>query len=276
VSIPARPADPTADVAVPLYRRLSAAIRDDILARDLRPGDALEPERVLVNDFRVSRVTLRKAIDELVNEGLVVRKQGLGTFVAAPKVRHPHVGLHSTREVAGFYGLAVKADVVRFGFARANRRESNLLDIPEGARVLRFTRRDLAAGETLCVVDCTLPADYARSLTPELLVDHSTYELIEAEGATRLVAARQTLRATGANRRLSQLLDVKPGTPLLVLERVAYDQEGASVELATVCYPYDRAECVVELRRQPNTRDEAATGVAVTHTSLLEGSESLA
>ena len=88
-----------------------------------------------------------------------------------------------------------------------------------------------------------------------------------------MVSARQTLRAAGATRRLSQLLGVDDGTPLLVLERVAYDQDGGSVERSTVSYPYDRAECVVELRRQPSTRAEAATGIVVNHASLLEDAE---
>ena len=97
--------EPTVDVVVPLYVRVANAIREAVVAADLKPGDALPPECLLVRDFEVSRVTLRKAVDLLASEGLVVRRQGLGTFLAAPKVRHPHVGLYSTREIAGFFGL---------------------------------------------------------------------------------------------------------------------------------------------------------------------------
>src|SRR5262249_3180793 len=81
----------------PLYAQIASALRHRILVEEaLSPGDAIPPERVLVDDFGVSRITLRRAIDLLVDEHILVRRRGLGTFVASPKVPYPLVGLHST------------------------------------------------------------------------------------------------------------------------------------------------------------------------------------
>jgi GntR family transcriptional regulator len=250
------------DVGSALYERVAGRLRQRLAVRE--PGELIEPERVLVDELGVSRVTLRRAIDLLVDEQLLVRRQGVGTFVAAPKVTHPLGGLHSTRDVAAADGLVLTSEILRHTIGPARADERVRLGLGRGARVLRFVRRDRAAGRALAIAACALPAELASGLTADALAEHSTYELLERHHSVRVVRARQALRAEPASAHTARLLGVARGRPLLVLDRVTVDASGRALESAIVSYPHDRAECVVELTREGWR--EAPTGLAIHYT----------
>src|SRR5262249_8957570 len=145
----------------------------------LSPGDAIPPERVLVDDFGVSRITLRRAIDLLVDEHILVRRRGLGTFVASPKVPYPLVGLHSTRDIARAHGLSLDVQIIDYEVRRATSAERAKLQLPARSAVVSFTRQDLLEQQPLSIAECVLPQVFAEVLSPDDLVLHSTYDLIE-------------------------------------------------------------------------------------------------
>jgi GntR family transcriptional regulator len=250
-------------VGEPLYVRTAAEIRRRLPGLGLKPGDPIEPERVLVHELGVSRITLRRAIDLLVDEHLLVRRQGVGTFVASPKITYPLVGLHSTRDIARAHGLSLDVSILVYETGTATSEERDRLELRRGSSVLRFERCDAVAGNPISISACVLPATLADGITPEALVRHSTYELIESSHPVKVTSARQILRAAGASPRLARLLSVHRGAPVLILDRVTFDASGTPIEWAVVSYPHDRAECVVELARQPGGRRESATGVVV-------------
>ena len=243
----------------PLYVRVAEAIRERVFELRLQPGDLVEPERVLVGELGVSRVTLRKAIDLLVSEHLLVRRQGVGTYVAATRVSYPLLGLHSTRDIARAHGLPVEVRIVEHGTRAASSEERARLELGRGERVLSFVRRDLVESKPVSVAECVLPERFAPALAREAVARHSTYELIEQEHGLQLTRARQTLRAEEASAKIARLLGLRRGRPIFVLDRVTYSARGEPVEWGLISYRHDGVECVVELRRQSGGRRESAT-----------------
>jgi GntR family transcriptional regulator len=233
---------PAGEVGSSLYERVAAQLRQRLRDLDLRPGDLLESERLLVEELAVSRITLRRAIDLLVDEQLLVRRQGVGTFVASPRLTHPLVGLHSTRDLARALDVAFETQIVSFGVGVAGADERSRLDLGVRDRVVRLVRRDSLRGRPVAAAECVLPERLLGAVSAEDLAGRSTYELLEERGVP-IASARQVLRAEPAAAKAAGLLGVVEGSPLLVLDRLTFDAAGAPVEVGRVSYPHDIAEC---------------------------------
>jgi GntR family transcriptional regulator len=245
----------------PLYARIAASLRHRILVEEgLSAGDVIPPERVLVEEFGVSRITLRRAIDLLVDEHILVRRRGLGTFVAAPKVPYPLLGLHSTRDIARAHGLSLNVRILNYEIGRASKEERAKLELPPRKPVVRFVRQDLLEEQPLSIAECVLPGAFASILRPDELARHSTYDLIESDSEVRISRARQILLAAGASKSVGRLLRVPTNYPLFVIDRVTYGTNDVPVEWGRISYPNENIECLVELFREPANRQERATG----------------
>lgn len=249
--------------AEPLYIRTAEAIRRQLVECGLEPGSPIEPESILVRELGISRVTLRRAIDILVDDQLLVRRQGIGTFLAPQRITYPLVGLHSTRDLARAHGVELRVEILKRVVGTASAEERANLRLGPGARVVRFVRRDFHRSRPICVAACSLPARYADCLTAEALRASSSYELIERAHGLRLTSARQVMRAEPATRRNAELLGCRPGRPLFVLERLTLDRDAEPVEWARLSYRHDRAECAVDLEREPAGRRESPTNVVL-------------
>ena len=252
---------PQAGVGEPVYLQVAGKLRQFITHQHLLPGDLVPSEADLAARFRVSRVTLRRAVEMLVHEGLLVRRQGIGTFVAAPRLSAPLIGLHSTRDICRANNFQHDVRIVRLGQARASATEASQLKLAPQAPVLRFTRLDLIAGTPAATAECTLPYHLVHDVTRDDLMRSSTYELIESKRRVFLTSARQSIRAEEASRKIAHLLDVPTGSPVLVLERLTYDAAGNAVELGKVSYRHDRMEWTIELTRQFGGEEETQTGI---------------
>jgi GntR family transcriptional regulator len=254
---------PQASLAVgdPLYLRLARTLRDYVAKEGLAPGDRLPPEPDLALTFEVSRVTLRRAVEILVHEGLLVRRQGVGTFVAELRLSEPLIGLHSTRQIARAHGQHHDVRIARMARAKATALEAGHLQINPGDPILRFTRVDLLGGCPVAVAECALPYHLVAQVTRAELQRSSTYELIERRHNIFLTSATQSIRAEGASPRTARLLEISNGAPLLILERVTFDNDGTPVELGKVSYRHDRMECHIELTRQLGGQEETHTAV---------------
>ncbi len=247
----------------PLYVRTAQRLRQLIGHGSLRPGDQIPTESELVQQFGVSRITLRKAVSLLIDEHLVVRRRGLGTFVTSPKISFPLVGLHSTRDIERAHGLDVQVRIHEYVVRKATPRERDKLRLSSRESVVAFIRQDLVASEPICVAECVLPARFADSLTPEACATHSTYELIERWGARRIARATQRFHADTASPKVGAFLRLSPGAPLFRIDRLTFDSGGEPVEWGVISYPHHEAECVVELTRESGDRRESAVRFAV-------------
>jgi GntR family transcriptional regulator len=216
----------------PLYQQIKALITQGLESGEWKPGEMIPSEVELAARYKVSQGTVRKAIDELAADNLLVRRQGKGTFVAThneDRVQfrflrllpedgdlHPHVSrLLECRR------LRAPAEIAR------------QLDLKPADPVVCIKRLLQFDGETTVFDEIWLPGAVFRGLTGERLADYKgpLYAMFEAEFGTRMIRASEKIRAVGADETVAELLGVAIGSPLLSVERVSYTYGDRPVEV---------------------------------------------
>jgi len=222
---------------VPLYFQVSRRIEAAIESGELAPGDRLENEISLADRWGLSRPTMRRAIEELVDKGLLVRRRGIGTQVVHARVKR-------RMELTSLYDDLSRSDqkpttelLVR-EIVPATGHVADRLGLRAGTEVLHLERLRCARDEPLAVMRNWLPVELAAALSGEALESRGLYELIRATGA-HLRIATQRITARGATAPEAKLLLVRKGSPLLTMERTTYDGSGHAVELGNHAYRAD-------------------------------------
>jgi GntR family transcriptional regulator len=226
------------------YHAVRDRIRDLIEGMDV--GDALPAERALAGELGVSRMTLRRAIDELVRDGLVVRRQGAGTFVAAPKIAQPLAGTSFSEDMRR-RGLTPSSRTVSIETIHAGPQLSRRLEVSPSARILRIVRRRSADGAPMALETLHVPVSVVPDLSPDDLTDASFYELL-ADRGIRLDRAVQTIEPTVTDDEESELLGVPLHSPAFLFERTSRDTSGTVVEFVRSVYRGDRYKLTAELQ----------------------------
>ncbi len=235
-----RPLDP-AD-SQPLYQQLQRAIREAIENRVLAPDDALPPERQIAAELSVSRITVRKAIDGLVEEGLLVRRQGSGNFVAA-RIEKNFAKLTSFSEDMRSRGRTPRSVWLKRASGHVTPEEALTLRLSPGTPVYRFHRLRFADETPMCLEFATIAGTALPSLDA---VGTSLYEALERAG-NRPARALQRLRALLLNAEQAKLLHAHEGDAGLLVERVGFLRDGAAVEFCQTYYRGDTYDFVAEL-----------------------------
>lgn len=226
----------------PLYQRLQLALRRAIASQMLRPEDALPPERDLAQGFEVSRITVRKALDGLVEEGLLTRRQGAGTFVAG-RVEKQFSKLTSFSEDMEARGRSPRSQWLSKVESAVTPDESLTLGLSPGTRVFRFVRIRFADQMPMAIEHSTISGLALGSAND---VDASLYDALDKHGH-RPVRALQRLRAVLFNSEQAKLLDIEAGAPGLFIERRGYLEDGRAVEMTHSWYRGDAYDFVAEL-----------------------------
>ena len=226
----------------PLYRQVQAKLRDAINDRTLKPNDALPPERELAVLFGVSRITVRKAIEGLVNEGVLDTQQGSGTFVRS-KVEKNFAQLNSFSEEMRARGLKASSVWLSRSEGTVSPEESMTLRASPGTKVYRFSRVRLADGTPMSLEKATVLGSCLPSLEA---VDHSLYAALTETG-NRPVRALQRLSALLLNAEQAELLGAREGDAGLLVERVGFNESGAAIEFSQSFYRGDTYDFVAEL-----------------------------
>lgn len=229
----------------PLYVKLQQALAGAIRSGRLKSGDALPPERDLAEYASISRVTVRKAVDELVRQGILVRRHGSGTFVAKPveKVEQPLSRLTSFTEDMTRRGLTTRAEWLERGLFTPSPDEMVMLGLPAGGLVARLGRLRIADENPLAIERASISAEFLSN--PES-VGHSLYAALEARGV-RPVRAIQRISARTVKDQEADLLGVATGSAGLAIERISYLPSGKVVELTRSLYRGDAYDFVAEL-----------------------------
>lgn len=231
------------DSPTPLYLQLQYRLRQAVESGALRVGDALPGERYLASLLGVSRVTVRRAIDDLVVDGLLIQRQGAGTFVAT-RVEQPLSLLTSFSEDMKARGLKPGSVWLERGYGRATPEEAMALDLPPGTEVVRIARVRTADGTPMALERATIPRQFLSD--PED-VGASLYDAMTAHDA-RPVRALQRLRAELIDEADARQLHVPVGTAILSIERRAFRADGTPVEFTRSRYRGDLYDFVTELR----------------------------
>jgi len=223
----------------PLYLQIKALVEGGLERGEWRPGEAIPSEILLANRFGVSQGTVRKAINALAADNLVVRRQGKGTFVAT----------HTEEKASNFRFLRIRsADgsdehpvsrLLEVRRAKAGADVARALDLKPGAPVLVLRRVLEYTGEPVLLDEITLPATLFRGLTKAKLDAYrgSMYSFFETQFGVRMLRAQERLKAIPADRASAACLGVEPGYPLLAVERVTLTYGDRPVE-------YRRGLCV--------------------------------
>lgn len=218
---------------VPLYFQVSAQIEQAIESGHLEPGYKLTNEIALADELGLSRPTMRRAIQELVSKGLLVRKRGVGTQVVHGRVRR-EVELTSLYDDLSSTGKRPSTVVLVNAVEPAPAEVAEELGVEPGTSVLHLERQRLAGGEPLAILRNWLP-HHLLSPTDADLEGTGLYQLIRARG-THLQIARQRIGARGATTAEARLLGEHKNAPLLTMQRTAYDDQGRAVEYGTHVY----------------------------------------
>jgi DNA-binding GntR family transcriptional regulator len=218
---------------IPLYFQVARQIEAAIERGELRPGQRLGNEVDLADRYGLSRPTLRKAIEELVAMGLLVRKRGVGTQVVHGQLKRP-VGLTSLFDDLARSQQRPSTRVVSCATVAADEDVASVLGLPVGEPVLAIERLRLARDEPLAIMHNWLPTDLGE-ITADALSQRGLYELLRAFGV-HLRIANQHIGAAAATVAQARLLGVRKGTALLTMQRTSYDDTGRPVELGRHAY----------------------------------------
>lgn len=230
------------DDSAPLYQQLQKAIRHAIETNLWAAQDALPPEREIAQRLEVSRITVRKAIDGLVGEGLLTRKQGSGTFVAA-RVEKNFAKLTSFTEDMLSRGRAPRSEWLKRQEGAVTPEEALMLALSPGSSVYRFHRIRYADDTPMALEYTTVPA---FCLTSPEVVGMSLYEALDKNGY-RPTRALQRLRAVLFTEEQAELIGVAPLAAGLLIERRGFASDGTAVERTESFYRGDAYDFVAEL-----------------------------
>jgi GntR family transcriptional regulator len=221
----------------PLYQQIKALILQSLQSGEWKPGEMIPSEMELAARYKVSQGTVRKAIDELAAENLVARRQGKGTFVTT----HHEDGVQFR-----FLSLIPdegephypKSRVMECKRLRAPAEIARLLDIKTGDSVVQIRRVLFFSGEPTVLDEIWLLGAAFKGLTAERLTDWKgpMYALFEAEFGTRMIRAKEKIRAVAAEAGVAELLSVATGAPLLSVERVSFTYGDRPVEVRRGLY----------------------------------------
>ena len=222
---------------VPLYYQVSTRLEGAIYDGTIPAGARLENEIAIGQRLGLSRPTVRRAIQELVDKGLLVRRRGIGTQVVQGEVRR-QVELTSLYEDLRSSHHEPGTRVLAHEVIAADAAVADALGVAVGTDVVRVRRQRSMDGVPVAVLENFLPGDFA-DITTEQLEERGLYQILRARGVSIRIA-KQKIGARSAAGDESELLDIAENGPVLTMERIAFDNAGRVFELGHHCYRPDR------------------------------------
>jgi len=225
----------------PLYQQIKGLITRELQAGVWKPGEAIPSELDLAARFKVSQGTVRKAIDDLAADNLLVSRQGKGTFVATnaeERIQYRFLRLMPDDGVA----RSMERRLIDCRRVRAPADVARALEVKSGDAVVQLRRLLLSDGRPVVLDEIWLPGTLFKGLTAERLADYKgpMYGMFEAEFGVRMIRAEEKIRALAAEPSVAEWLAVKPGAPLLSVERLSFTYGDKPVELRRGLYQTDQ------------------------------------
>jgi GntR family transcriptional regulator len=233
---------------VPAYKRIQAEIRSEIDSGALRSGNLVPSERELARLHDVSLMTARHALASLEREGIVERRRGVGTFVAAPKIHFNK--LMSYTEQMGSRGLTPASKVLMAKVVDDEEEATARLSLAPRSRVLKLERlRHAAGGEPFALETCYLPADPFANLQSGKLENDSLFSTLQRDYQVELSYSDEEVDATAADPRTAELLGLPKRAPILRIRQVIFSTKGAVTLYVLGLYRSDRHNLVIRRYR---------------------------
>lgn len=238
---------------IPLYYQLENVLREKIISGNFEPGDRIPTELELIEEYGVSRITVRQALQALAEEGLIERKQGRGTVVAARKSRKRKFSgiIHLTGSLDELIkmGMDTPVKVLEMNRVEADQHEAELLELKPGTPIYRLKRLRMNDGKPFGLIVNYLPEEIGAAMTMAELSSGALLHTMETKLGLRLDNAIQQIHAELADPYVAKLLDVRVGTALLSIERTVYTDQKRPVEYVHTLYRSDLYGYSVKLVR---------------------------
>lgn len=209
----------------PLYTRIQEYIAEKILTGKLKPESKIQSEREFSEDLGVSRMTVRKALTELVHEGLLERKHGSGTYVAKPKITYESVEMVNYIKAMQHRNIATSTQLLEFSEMVASLRLSETLEIEIGAPLYHVVLLRFANRVPVILERGYFPSAYCPKMEDWDLEKTSPFDLLTSVYGINLGRISQTVEAVAATDTVAQQLRVGEGVPLLMLSRVVFSRD---------------------------------------------------
>ncbi len=236
------------DSKIPLYYQLYELLRDFITSGEWLPGMMIPTESELCDTYQVSQITARQALDNLVNDGLIYRQRGRGSFVAQPAIETSLTRIISFTEDMRQRGYTPGSQVIFSGLVRATQALAEKLQVDVGEELAQIHRLRFADGEPLSFEKSSLVHRYCRGVLDGNYETASLREVLRGTYDIRLVKGKQTIRAMNASKEQARLLSIDPNAALLSIERVSFSQNNVPVEYLQIFYRADRYVLHTELQ----------------------------
>lgn len=236
---------------IPLYVQVREKLRENLTG--LAPGARIPSENDLSQNFSVSRITIRRAIDDLVSEGLLARRQGKGTFYESPKLIHDLNAITSWTDQLKALGYTPRTSSLRVAEIPAPRQIAEVLQLAPDETVVQIRRTRLANEEPLSLMVNYLPAKLVPEIAKYTAKNESLYELLASRYHLFPAEATDTVETRPATEAEAERLGITPWSPVLVVTRISSLASGQPLEMAVVVSRGDRYEYRVKLSGQPTS-----------------------
>lgn len=233
---------------IPIYHQLEELIKSQIESGQLQPNQAIPSEREYSEQFQISRMTVRQALTNLVNEGLLYRKKGTGTFISERKVEQVLQGLSSFSEEMLERGLTPSSAILSYEIVPANATVAQKLEIELESPVLQIERIRFADNVPMAIETAFMPKNLAEGFSEELAKD-SIYQFIKEKLSLQIDEANQELEAVIASEHEAKYLQIKKGSPILKITRVTYLEDRTPFEYVKSSFRADRYRFNIQLKR---------------------------
>ncbi len=238
------------DTPVPYYHQIKEWFRMNVINGTLGPEQRLPSEDQLCQSFQVSRTVIRQALKDLVNEGLLYRRKGVGSFVAGPKIREGLVQtLTGSFEDMLRQGITLRSQVLEQRVIPATGMLAERLNLASGQPVVKIDRLRFVKNDPIVFVTTYLPFAYCPDLLKEDLTSQSLYAVLENKFGLCIVRGHRTLEAITANEQDAALLQVHPGAAIVLIRNISYLQDGRPIEYYEAKHRGDRSQFEAEVVR---------------------------
>nr|WP_281063576.1 GntR family transcriptional regulator [Halobacillus andaensis] len=233
---------------MPMYYQIEENVKQRIANEEFKRGEAIPSERELSESYEVSRMTVRQAITNLVNEGILYRRKGRGTFVAEEKIAQPLQGMTSFTEDMKSRGMKPESRLLSLQIKTAPAEISQKLHLESSSQVVKIDRIRYADQEPMAIETTYLSVRKFPDLTEDI-VKKSLYDYIEKDKGYTIEKATQMIEAVIAGEKQADLLGVEAGQALLHIERNSYLSDGSPFEVVISDYRADRYKFITDMFR---------------------------